>query len=221
MRWTMSGETNGGKVIWSGHESRHEAGVGFLLSNRAKQALMGYKPISDRLMVARFSAQPFNITIIQAYAPTCDSTEEEIKQFYTDLTTAAEEAPHRDVLIIGGDWNIKIGTNNVGYEKVMGRFGYGDRNERGEKLLEFAMDNDLVICNTKFQQKECRKWTWRSCDGKTKNMIDMILINRRWITSVQQCRTFQGADMDSDHSLVIANIKIKLKQKHKAQFQEA
>ena len=59
-------------------------------------------------------------------------------------------------------------------------------------------------CNTKFQQKDCRKWTWRSNDGKTRNMIDMILIRRKWATSVQQCRTFQGADIDSDHSLVMA-----------------
>ena len=102
----------------------------------------------------------------------------------------------------------------------MGKFGYGDRNERGERLMEFAMDNELVICNSKFQNKECRKWTWRSPGGKTKNMIDLILINKKWITSVQQCRSFQGADVNSDHSLVIANIKIKLKRKYKAQSQK-
>jgi hypothetical protein len=78
----------------------------------------------------------------------------------------------------------------------------------------------LAICNTKFQQKDGRKWTWRSSDGKTKNMIDMILIQRRWLTSVQQCRTFQGADIDSDHCLVIANIKMKHKRKHKVPFQK-
>ena len=61
----------------------------------------------------------------------------------------------------------------------VGNFGYGDKNDRGERLLEFALEHDMMICNTKFQQKDCRKWTWRSNDGKTKNMIDMIPIRRK------------------------------------------
>ena len=72
----------------------------------------------------------------------------------------------------------------------MGNFGYGDKNDRGERLLEFALEHDMMICNMKFQQKDCRKWTWRSNDGKTRNMIDMILIRRNRATSVHQCRTF-------------------------------
>jgi len=86
-----------------------------------------------------------------------------------------------------GDWNAKIGTENGGWEKVMGKFGYGARNERGEKQLEFATDQDLLICNTRFQQKDCRKWTWRSNDQRTKNLIDFIMIDTRWATAVQQC----------------------------------
>src|ERR1700733_4912129 len=154
----------GGKILWSGGETRHEAGVGFLLSNRARDALLGYKPVSDRIIVARFGAQPFNMTVIQIYAPTAASTEEDIDKFYSDLTATVEEVPKQEILIVEGDWNAKIGTENSGWEKVMGKFGYGDRNKRGEMLLEFATDNDLLICNTKFQHKDCRKWTLRSCD---------------------------------------------------------
>ena len=88
----------------------------------------------------------------------------------------------------------------------MGRFGYGERNERGERLLDFAGQHNMYICNTKFQQKPCRKWTWVSPNGDVKNMIDLILSDKRWISSVQQCRSFQGADIESDHSLVMANM---------------
>lgn len=77
--------------------------------------------------------------------------------------------------------------------------------------MEFALRQELLICNTKFQQNACRKWTWKSPDEKVTNMIDLILINRRWMTSVMLCRTFQGADIASDHSLVLCNVKLKLK----------
>ncbi|CAF5200883.1 unnamed protein product, partial [Rotaria magnacalcarata] len=93
----------------------------------------------------------------------------------------------------------------------MGRYGYGSRNERGERLLEFAAEHNLFICNTRFQQKSNRKWTWESPDGIHKNMIDLVIVQKRWKTSVTNCRTFQGADISSDHSLVLCNIKLKLK----------
>ena len=93
----------------------------------------------------------------------------------------------------------------------MGKYGYGDRNERGERLLEFATLHNLFICNTRFEQKPNRKWTWASPDGIHRNMIDLILIQQRWRTSVINCRTFQSADISSDHSLVLCNIKLRLK----------
>jgi len=73
------------------------------------------------------------------------------------------------------DCNAKVGTHNVGWEHVMGRYGYGDRNERGERLLEFASKYDLLITNTRFQQKESRIRTWITPDGKHTNMIDLVL----------------------------------------------
>ena len=65
MRWTKAGEMEGGKILWSGDESRHEAEVGFLLGNKARDALMGYKPVSDKTIAARFRAQPYNITVLR------------------------------------------------------------------------------------------------------------------------------------------------------------
>jgi hypothetical protein len=218
MRWTKSGEIRNGEIIWSGKDTRREAGVGFLLSRRARESLLGYMPVNERIIMARFAAVPFNTSVIQVYAPTSDSTDDVIDQFYHDLKSTIQNVPKQDVLIIGGDWNASIGKDNNGWEAVMGKYGFGNLTERGEMLLEFALEQDLMICNTKFQQKDCRKWTWRSFDGKTNNMIDMILISKRWSSSVQQCRSFQGADIDSDHSLVIANIKMKLRQKQTAPF---
>jgi len=110
------------------------------------------------------------------------------------------------------DWNAKVGSINDGWEAMptmpdtivqpLGRhiasYGYGKCNDREEALLEFALDNCVVICNTLFQQKEYRKWTWWSPNQHTANMINLILINRKWRTAIQQCRTYRGADIESE-----------------------
>jgi len=128
-----------------------------------------------------------------------------------------KEISKKNVVILCGDWNAKIGKTSVEWQDIIGNYGFGERNERGERLLQFAMENDLDVANTLFKHKDCRKWTWRSPDGKSHNMIDLVLIKRKWKRALQQCRSFQGADIDSDHSLVLCNIKIRLqKQKHKS-----
>ena len=121
------------------------------------------------------------------------------------------DLPKKDVKILLGDWNAKVGLDNDGWEHTMGRYGYGETNERGERLLEFAGKHGLFICNTRFEQKNCRKWTWLAPDGEHTNMIDLVLIEKRWKSAVRNCRAYQGADISSDHSLVLANIKLRLK----------
>ena len=189
--------------------------MGFLPSTQAKKALIGYNLISSRIISARFDATPFKISVIHAYAPTSSSSEEDIEAFYNDIEEALTKTDKKDIIILTGDWNAKIGSNNTDWKSVMGKYGYGDRNERGERLLEFATVHNLYICNTRFQHKPNRKWTWASPDGIHKNMIDLILIQKRWKTSVTNCRTFQSADISSDHSLVLCNIKLHLKKMYK------
>ncbi|CAF1329573.1 unnamed protein product [Adineta ricciae] len=211
VRWTDKGETANGDFIWSGENSAHMRGVGMLLSTRARKVLIGYNPINSKLITARFMAIPFNITVINVYAPTSEASNDDIETFYDDLEDTILKTPKKDILIITGDSSAKVGDDNAGWEHAMGKHGYGKRNERGEQLLEFATSHNLFICNTAFQQKPNRKWTWESPDGIHKNMIDLILIQKRWKSSVINCRTFQGADISSDHSLVLCNIKLKLK----------
>jgi len=189
----------------------HVNGVGFLLSENAKNALIGYNPVSSRVITARFKAAPFKITAIHVYAPTSASSDEEIEAFYNCVENALAKVPKKNLILMSGDWNAKVGNDNTGWNSVMGRYGFGDRNERGERLLEFATTHRLFICNTRFQHKADRKWTWESPDGVHKNMIDLILVQQRWKSSVINCRTFQSADIGSDHSLVLCDIKLHFK----------
>ena len=211
VRCTGKGETSNGDFIWSGEEKLHMRGVGFLLGEQAKKALIGYNPISSRVISARFVAMPFDITVIHTYAPTSSSSDEDIESFYSEDEEALTQTDKKDIIILTGHWNAKVGQDNTDWASFMGKYGYGDRNERGERLLEFATLHNLFICDTRFEQKPNRKWTWASPDGIHRNMIDLILIQQRWKTSVINCRTFQSADISSDHSLVLCNIKLRLK----------
>ena len=90
--------------------------------------------------------KPFNITIIQAYAPTSNAEEAEVEWFYEDLQDLLELIPKKDVLFIIGDWNAKVGSQETA--GVTDKFGLGIQNEGGERLIEFCQENALVIANT-------------------------------------------------------------------------
>ena len=94
-----------------------------------------------------FQGKPFNITVIQLYAPT--SNAEEAEQFYEDLQDLLELTPKKDALLIIGDWNAKVGSQDI--PGVTGKFGLGEQNEAGQRLTEFCQENTLVIANTLFQ----------------------------------------------------------------------
>ena len=111
-----------------------------------------------------FQGKPFNIMVIQAYAPTNNAEEVEAEQFYEDLQDLLELTPKKDVLFITGDWNAKVGSQET--PGVTGKFGLGVRNEAGKKPIEFCQENILVIANTLFQQHKRRLYTWTSPDGQ-------------------------------------------------------
>ena len=98
-----------------------------------------------------FQGKPFSITVIQViYAPTSNTKEAEVEQFYEDLQDLVELTPKRDVLFIIGDWNAKVGSQET--HGVTGKFGLGIQNEAGQRLIEFCQENALVIADTLFQQ---------------------------------------------------------------------
>ena len=96
-----------------------------------------------------FQGKLFNITVIQAYAPTSNDEEAEVEQFYEDLQDLLELTPKKDVLFIIGDWNAKVGSQET--PGVTGEFGLGLQNEAGQILIEFCQENAMVIANTLFQ----------------------------------------------------------------------
>ena len=109
------------------------------------------------MISVRLQGKPFNITVIQVYAPTSYAEEAEVEWFYEDLQDLLELTPKKDVLFIIGDWNAKVGSQDT--PRVTGKFGLGVRNEAGQRLIEFSQENALVIANTLFQQHKRRLYT--------------------------------------------------------------
>ena len=107
-----------------------------------------------------FQGKSFNITVIQVYAPTSNAEEDEVQRFYEDLQNLLELTPKQDVVVIIGDWNAKVGSQET--PGVTGKFGLEIQNEAGQRLTEFCQENALVTANTLFHQHKRRLYTWTS-----------------------------------------------------------
>ncbi|XP_013401097.1 uncharacterized protein LOC106166982 [Lingula anatina] len=213
-RWIGSGRltTNDGSLIlYSGHESTHSHGVAIILSREKARTLMEWEPISERIVRARFDSKYCKLTIIQCYAPTNDAEADVKDDWYEQLQVAVSRVPQHDLLLVIGDLNAKVGADNSNSERVMGPHGYGVMNENGEHLVDFCMNNRLVIGGTIFPHKTIHKLTWTSPDGTTTNQIDHIIINGKWRKSLKDVRVYRGADANSDHFLVASSIRLKLR----------
>ena len=130
-----------------GQESLRRNGVAITVNKRVQNAVLGCNLKNDKMISVRFQGKPFNITVIQVYAPT--SNAEEVEQFYEDLQDLLELTPKKDVLFIIGDWNAKVGSQET--PGVTGKSGLEVQNEAGKRLIEFCQENALVIANTLFQ----------------------------------------------------------------------
>ena len=196
-------------IHYFGQESLRRNGVAIMVNKRVRNAVLGCNLINDRMTSVRLQGKSFNSTVIQVYALTSNTEEAEDEWFYEDLQDLLELTPEKDVLFIIGDWNAKVGSQET--PGVTGKFGLGIWNEAGQRLIEFCQENTLVIANTHFQQHKRRLYTRTSPDGQHRNQVDYILCSQRWRSSIQSAKTRPGADCGSDHELLIAKFRFKLK----------
>ena len=139
------------------------------------------------MISVHFQGKTFNITVTQVYAPTSNTEEAEVEQFYEDLQDLLALTPKKDILFIIGDWNAKVGSQET--PGVTGKFGREMQNEAGQRQIQFCQENILVIANTLFQQHKRRLYTWASPDGQHRNQIDYTLCSQRWRSSKNKTRS--------------------------------
>ena len=220
-RWTGAGRQRTGTgetVLYSGRDDNmHFEGVAIILKKGLEKSLIEWKPVNSRIIKVRLRGRHNNMSIIQCYAPTNDGDEEDKNLFYEQLQAELEEIPRHDVIIVMGDMNAKVGNDNLGVERTMGRHGCGTINNNGERLVDFCADNSMVIGGTLFPHPTTHKLTWISPNGRDRNQIDHIAINGIWRRSLLDVRVRRGADVGSDHHLVTARIRMKLRRTDRQQ----
>ncbi|MES9100165.1 hypothetical protein ABEP97_12345, partial [Cutibacterium acnes] len=129
-----------------------------MLNKRVQNAVLGCNLKNDRMISVHLQGKPFNITVIQVYAPISNAEEAEVEWFYEELQDLLELTLQKDVLFITGDWNAKVGSQET--PGVTGRIpGLGMQNEAGQRLIECCQENSLVIANTLFQKHKIRLYT--------------------------------------------------------------
>ena len=218
-RWLQSGQlrlSSGELLLYSGHTedgAPHTEGVALMLAREAQTALIGWEPVSSRIITAKFTTKKKDIrlNIIQCYAPTNDAEEEKKDDFYQQLQATIDRRGAKDIMVIMGDFNAKIGTDNTGYEDIMGTHGVGQMNENGERFADLCALNQLVIGGSIFPHKRIHKTTWRSPNHVTENQIDHICISRKFRRSWRDVRVMRGADISSDHHLLMTTVRLRLK----------
>ena len=133
LKWTGMGEFNSDDhyIYYCGKESLRRNGVAIMVNKRVQNAVLGCSLKNDGMISVRLQCKPFNITVIQVYAPTSNAEEAEVEWFYGDLQDRLELTPTTDVLFIIGDWNAKVGSQET--PGVTGKFGLGMKNEAGQR----------------------------------------------------------------------------------------
>ena len=124
------------------------------------------------------------------------------KSEFKTVTRPSRTNTKKVVLFIIGDWNAKVGSQEI--PGITGKFGLGVQIEARQRLTEFCQENTLIIANILFQQHRRRLYTWTTPDGQYRNQIEYILCSRRWRSSIQSAKTRLGTNCGSDHELLIA-----------------
>ena len=212
VRWTGNEqfEKDDKTIIYLGG-CGHNNGVALLMDKTFTKSILSYLPKADRLLLVKLKANPFNINLIVAYAPAAEADESVLEMFNKNLDDLYKNCKSQEINILLGDFNAKVGLRKQG--KTVGPHRLGTHNERGERLVDWCEEKKLVITNTWFETHPRQKYIWIGPGDRARNQIDYIMINERYRTYISNARPYPGADANSDHNPVSANIKIYLKVK--------
>ena len=180
-------------------------GIGLLLHRTSSASLAEIKPYNSRVLVAHFNGNPAT-TIIEHYAPV--EGDEDAIDHYKELSDITRIIPKRNVLLVIGDCNAHLGSEDALYT-------FNDKtNNNGKLLLDYFIETNLIIASTRFQKKRGKIFTFISERNNFKSQIDYILINNKWKNCLNNFQAYSSfASVGSDHSILSATLRLSLRSK--------
>ena len=211
----IAGKDKEYKMFWCG-STTGIGGVGIMISCKWIDKITDVKRVSDRLMMIKLLVGKRIVTIVSTYAPQQGLSNDEKDKFYDDLIYLVSKVDEKELLVIGGDFNGHVGKEADGYQGIHGGFGYGTRNNEGERILEMGAALDLVVCNTFFKKRESRLVTYRS--GLCSTQIDYILVRNVDKKAVKDIKVISGEEVAQQHQLLISDLIVYLVKERKKPF---
>lgn len=202
-------ETEGEHIlIYSGVpiSERAQAGVGCIINKEWKKGIQSWEFISERILKIELkNIIQETVTAIIVYGPNDNGKAEEKDNFWMKLQETVETSKGK--ILILGDFNSRVGNNNEGIEEIMGIFGEQEKNNNGDRMIDFCLMNNLVISNSTFKHKDIHKFTRVEPAKDEKSIIDYILIERDNRKILKDVRVMRGFEIGSDHYLVKGKVK--------------
>ncbi|XP_022191946.2 craniofacial development protein 2-like [Nilaparvata lugens] len=205
--------------LYSGVEmkARAKEGVGIILSDECQRKMVSWTAVNSRIISADLEFAE-RVSLIQIYAPTDDSAELEKETFYSALQETVDKArQYAKHIIIMGDWNARVGNDiTIGHE-CLGKHGAESvMNGSGKRMLEFCVDNDLLVGNSFFPHKSIHKITFESPNRGVKSAIDYFVYSRHFRYAVTDVRVYRSAELSTEHKLLIMDTQIRPPKKYKS-----
>ena len=203
---------------WKGNESheKREHGVGFAVRNTLLRMIEPPHGGTERLLTLCLSTTNGKVNLVSAYAPTNCSPEEAKDAFYEELSALIQTIPKEEKLILMGDFNARVGSDSTAWPNCIGKFGIGNMNENGQRLLELCTLFNMCITNTYFQINPKHRVSWRHPRSKLWHQLDLVITKKFQLHDVLCTRSFHSADCDTDHSLVGCKAHLKPKKIHRS-----
>ena len=186
-------------------------GIGFVVNNNLEKQILEFKGFSDRIAILKIAfKKDSTLTLVQVYAPTAEANEELCDEFYNLINNVLEENPinRNNKTIIMGDFNSQVGRRAEEDRRIMGPYGYGHRNERGERLIQFCQENNFKIINSFYKKRKGKKWTWLAPNGIYKNEIDFILSPH--LNLISKFEVVNNFTFYTDHRLIKIEVPINI-----------
>ncbi|KAL6495684.1 hypothetical protein OROGR_030247 [Orobanche gracilis] len=191
--------------LWYSGKDRSRNGVGIVIDKEMIDDVVEVSRKSDRIMSIKLVIGDEFLTIISAYAPQVGLDASIKQEFWEDLEEVVERIPMGEKLIIGGDLNGHVGVSRDGFESVHGGFGFGDKNEAGNGILDFALAYDLGIMNTWFEKRDSHLVTYRN--GGNASQIDFFLVRNVWRKSFNNCKVIPVESAATQHRVVVLDLR--------------